>query len=45
MNPQRPRTKIKMRNAKKYKDTSHELPDWLQEFREILIDESTSTEP
>ena len=26
------------------RDTSHELPEWLQEFREILI-ESSSTEP
>ena len=27
------------------RDISHELPDWLQEFRENLVDESTSTEP
>ena len=27
------------------RDTSHELPDWLQEFRENLVDESTSTGP
>ena len=26
------------------RDMSHELPDWLQEFRENLVDESTSTE-
>ena len=26
------------------RDVSHELPDWLQEFRENLVDESTSTE-
>ena len=26
------------------RDISHELPDWLQEFREILVDESTSEE-
>ena len=26
------------------RDISHELPEWLQEFREILVDESTSTE-
>ena len=26
-------------------DLSHELPDWLQESRENLVDESTSTEP
>ena len=25
------------------RDISHELPDWLQEFRENLVDESTST--
>ena len=24
------------------RDISHELPDWLQEFRENLVDESTS---
>ena len=27
------------------RDLSHELPEWLQEFRENLVDESTSTEP
>ena len=27
------------------RDISHELPGWLQEFRETLVDESTSTEP
>ena len=27
------------------RDISHELLDWLQEFRENLVDESTSTEP
>ena len=27
------------------RDISHELPDWLQEFRENLVDECTSTEP
>ena len=26
-------------------DLSRELPDWLQEFKEILVDESTLTEP
>ena len=37
------KTKIKMRNAEKNKrDMSHELPDWLQEFRENLVDESAS---
>ena len=36
-----------MRSAKKYKerDTSHELPGWLQELRDNLVDESSSTEP
>ena len=28
-----------------HRDCSHELPDWLQEFREDLFGESTSTEP
>ena len=27
------------------RDISHELLDWLQEFRETLVDESTSTVP
>ena len=27
------------------RDISHELPDWPQEFRENLVDESTSTVP
>ena len=27
------------------RDISHELPYWLQELRENLVDESTSTEP
>ena len=45
MKPQKPKTNIKMGNQKKYTDISHELPDWLQEFRENLVDESTSTEP
>ena len=27
------------------RDISHELPNWLQELRENLVDESTSTEP
>ena len=38
--------KNKNRESKEVqRDISHELPDWLQEFREILVDESTSTEP
>ena len=27
------------------RDISHELPDWLQEFSQNLVDESTTTEP
>ena len=27
------------------RDISHEFPDWLQEFRDHLVDECTSTEP
>ena len=27
------------------RDISHELPNWLQDFRENLVDESTSTDP
>ena len=27
------------------RDISHELPGWLQEFRENFVDESPSTEP
>ena len=26
-------------------DLLHDLPDWLQEFREILVDESSPSEP
>ena len=39
---QKQKNKIKRGNPKKYKEISHELPDWLQEFREDLVDESTS---
>ena len=46
MKPQKPKTKMKMRYAKKYKETkTHELPEWQREFRENLVDESTSREP
>ena len=40
--------KTKNKNGKSeevQRDTSHELPDWLQEFRENLVDECTSTDP
>ena len=46
MSPQKQKTKIKMGNQKKYKEKkSHELPNWLQEFRENFVDGSTSTNP
>ena len=46
MNPQKPKTKMKIWNRKKYKsDLLHELPDWLQEFRENLVDERCPSEP
>ena len=46
MNPQRPKTKIKKEERREVqRDISHELPDWLQGFRENFVDESTSTEP
>ena len=36
----------KMKDAKKYKaDQLHDLPDWLQEFREHLVEESSPLEP
>ena len=41
-------TKNKNKNGEReevQRDISHELLDWLQEFRENLVDESTSTEP
>ena len=41
-------TENKIRNGEReevQRDISHELPDWLQKFRENLVDESTSTEP
>ena len=31
-----------MESEEVQRDVSNELPDWLQEFREILVDESTS---
>ena len=34
-----------VRREEVQRDTSHELPDWLQEFKENLFVESTSTEP
>ena len=34
-----------MESKEVQRDVSHELPDWQQEFRENLVDDSTSTEP
>ena len=46
MKPQKPKTKIKNGEREEVqRDFSHELLDWLQEFRENFVDESTSTEP
>ena len=46
MNPQKQKTKIKNEEREEVqRGISHELPDRLQEFREKLVDESTSTEP
>ena len=46
MNPQKPKTKIINEEREEVqRDILHELPDWLQEFRDNLVDESTSTEP
>ena len=44
-NPLQESTEITGESQEVQRDVSHELPDWLQEFREILVDESTSTEP
>ena len=35
-------TENQNKNREVQRDISHELPDWLQEFRENLVDESTS---
>ena len=32
------RKQEKLENQKQYKETSHELPDWLQEFKDNLVD-------
>ena len=45
MNPQKPKTKINKEREEVQRDLLHDLPDWLQDFRENLVDESTSTEP
>ena len=46
MNPQTQKNKNKNGEREEVqRDVSRELPAWLQEFRENLVDESTSTEP
>ena len=46
INPQKQKTKIKMKDAKKVQsDLLHDLPDWLQEFREKLVGERNPSEP
>ena len=45
MNQQKPKTKIKNGGSEVQREISHEFPDWLKEFRENLVDESTATEP
>ena len=35
----------KNEDLRKYKDISHHLPDWLQDFRVNLVDESSPTKP
>ena len=44
MKPQKSKTK-NGESEEVQRDISHELPDWLQEIREKLVDGSTSTEP
>ena len=46
INQQKPKTKIKNEGGEEVQsDILHELRDWLQEFRENLVDESTPLEP
>ena len=45
MIPQKPKNKTKIRESKEVqRDISHDLPGWLQEVRENLVDESSSEE-
>ena len=49
-NPQHESTETENKNKnegreEEQSDISHELPDWVQELREVLVCESTSTEP
>ena len=43
MNRQKPKTQIKMKEVQS--DLLHDLPDWLQDLRENLVDERSPTEP
>ena len=46
MSQQKPKTKIKNKGREEVQsDFLHELPDWLLEFRENLVDERSSSEP
>ena len=46
MNPQTPKNKHKNEDRQEVQsDLLHDLPDWLQDFRENLVDERTSKEP
>ena len=46
MNPQKTENKNKNEGHEEVQsDLLHEMPDWLQEFRKNLVDESSPTEP
>ena len=46
MTPQEPKTKIKNGESEEVQsDLLHDLPDWLQDFRENFVDESRPTKP
>ena len=46
MNPQKTENKNKNEESEEVQsDISHDLPDWLQEFRENLVDESSPMKP
>ena len=42
---QKPKTKKNEGREEVQSDLLHDLPDWLQEFREILVDERNPSEP
>ena len=45
INQQKPKTKIKMKDGRSTKHLLHDLPGWLQDFRENLVDERSPTTP